>query len=165
MLKTTYNMPRLLRRHLLYGLCYFQRWPGNFTQRSYSSKSTPLSPPTETPGPAKSASTNTSKDLKLRNKERLKQAFKEYGASIVAFHVGISIISLGGFYVLVYSGINLVPVLQFLGISSPAIAEKIATGSTFVVAYAVHKVFAPARISITLTALPFIIRYFRSKRP
>lgn len=37
----------------------------------------------------------------LSKKEQLKRAFKEYGATIVVFHVGISLISLGGFYLLV----------------------------------------------------------------
>lgn len=40
-------------------------------------------------------------DKQLSKKEQLKRAFKEYGATIVAFHVGISLISLGGFYLLV----------------------------------------------------------------
>ncbi|KAH8272211.1 hypothetical protein KR018_011735, partial [Drosophila ironensis] len=96
-------------------------------------------------------------------KEQLKRAFKEYGATIVAFHVGISLISLAGFYAVLSSGINVVPMLELLGITSSAVAEKVATGSTFVVAYAVHKVFAPARISITLGSTPFIVRYLRTK--
>ncbi|XP_044317412.1 uncharacterized protein LOC108043140 isoform X2 [Drosophila rhopaloa] len=133
------------------------------TRRSYSTQSTSQSSATKSSAPSKSVSTETSGGEKFNKKEQLKRAFKEYGVSIVAFHVGISLISLGGFYVLVSSGINLVPVLEFLGIASPAIAEKVATGSSFVVAYAVHKVFAPARISITLGAIPFIIRYLRSK--
>ena len=51
----------------------------------------------------------------------------------------------------------------------PYIGEKIsgsdfASGaSTFVVAYAVHKVFAPVRIGITLTSTPFIVKYLRAK--
>ncbi|XP_017075124.2 protein FAM210B, mitochondrial [Drosophila eugracilis] len=110
-----------------------------------------------------SASTGTTTTVKLSKREQLKQAFKEYGATIVAFHVGISVISLGGFYALVSSGINLMPILEYLGIGSSAIAEKISTGSTFVVAFAVHKVFAPARISITLGTTPFIVRYLRAK--
>jgi len=110
-----------------------------------------------------SASTQTTATVKLSKREQLKQAFKEYGATIVVFHVVISVISLGGFYLLVSSGINLMPILEFLGIGSSAIAEKVATGSTFVVAFAVHKIFAPARISITLGTTPFIVRYLRSK--
>ncbi|XP_033154197.1 uncharacterized protein LOC117137078 isoform X1 [Drosophila mauritiana] len=117
-----------------------------------------------TQSPMRNSSTNTSTGAKLSKSEQLKKAFKEYGAPIVAFHVGISLISLGGFYVLVSSGINLVPALEWIGISSSAILEKVATGSTFVVAYAVHKVFAPARISITLGSVPFLVRYIRSKK-
>ncbi|XP_043663154.1 protein FAM210B, mitochondrial [Drosophila teissieri] len=110
-----------------------------------------------------SASTETATTLKLTKREQLKRAFKEYGATIVVFHVVISVISLGGFYALVSSGINLVPILEYLGVGSSAFAEKVATGSTFVVAFAVHKIFAPARISITLGTTPFIVRYLRSK--
>lgn len=42
---------------------------------------------------------------------------------------------------------------------------KIASSNAgiFVVAYAVHKVFAPVRLGITLTATPFIVRYLRNK--
>lgn len=36
-----------------------------------------------------------------------------------------------------------------------------AGASTFVVAYGFHKIFAPVRISITLGAAPFIVRYLR----
>lgn len=41
--------------------------------------------------------------------------------------------------------------------------SKIATSNagTFVLAYAVHKFFAPFRIAVTLTATPFIVRYLR----
>ncbi|KAK7068293.1 hypothetical protein SK128_012896 [Halocaridina rubra] len=42
-----------------------------------------------------------------------------------------------------------------------ATTRTAAGAATFVVAYAVHKVFAPARIGITLTATPFIVRYLR----
>lgn len=38
---------------------------------------------------------------KLSQRERLKRAVKEYGTTVIVFHVGISLVSLGGFYVLV----------------------------------------------------------------
>lgn len=42
------------------------------------------------------------------------------------------------------------------------ISGTVATNTgTFVTAYAIHKVFAPVRISITLAATPFIVRYLR----
>lgn len=43
---------------------------------------------------------------------------------------------------------------------APKFAEN---ASTFIIAYAVHKVFAPVRISITLASTPFIVRYLRNK--
>lgn len=44
------------------------------------------------------------------------------------------------------------------------VSDNIATGaSTFVIAYAVHKLFAPIRISITLVSAPLIVRYLRNK--
>jgi hypothetical protein len=61
-----------------------------------------------------------------------------------------------------FSGIDLVGILEKLGVGQAFLESKLAAGaSTFVVAYAVHKVFAPVRIGITLTATPFIVRYLR----
>lgn len=60
----------------------------------------------------------------------------------------------------------MVAVLEYLGFGSTSstVSSDVASGaSTFVVAYAVHKVFAPIRISITLVSVPFIVRYLRSK--
>lgn len=42
----------------------------------------------------------------------------------------------------------------------PKFAEN---ASTFVIAYAIHKIFAPLRISITLGSTPFIVRFLRKK--
>jgi hypothetical protein len=56
------------------------------------------------------------------------------------------------------SGLDVVYLLDKIGLGSHAAA---AGASTFVVAYAVHKVFAPVRISITLGSAPFIVRYLR----
>lgn len=57
-------------------------------------------------------------------------------------------------------------ILNYLGFgsTSTAVSSDVASGaSTFVVAYAVHKVFAPFRISITLVSAPFIVRFLRNK--
>lgn len=51
-----------------------------------------------------------------------------------------------------------------LGVSEKFTLNQAAIGgSTFVVAYAVHKVFAPVRIAITLSTTPFLVRYLRGK--
>lgn len=64
------------------------------------------------------------------------------------------------------SGLDMVAILEYLGLGSTSstISNNVTSGaSTFVVAYAIHKVFAPFRISITLISAPFIVRYLRNK--
>nr|XP_009682301.1 PREDICTED: protein FAM210B [Struthio camelus australis] len=59
-------------------------------------------------------------------------------------------------------GVDMTAVLFKLGFSESSLQSKMAAGtSTFVLAYAVHKLFAPVRISITVVSVPFIVRYFR----
>lgn len=58
----------------------------------------------------------------------------------------------------IYSGVDVAILLEKEGFKPNDVA---AGASTFVVAYAFHKVFAPVRISITLGATPFIVRYLR----
>ncbi|XP_051986671.1 protein FAM210B, mitochondrial [Xyrauchen texanus] len=94
--------------------------------------------------------------------QQLRKVFKEYGAVGVSFHIGISLISLGIFYLAVSSGIDMAAVLCKVGFSESVVQSKMAAGtSTFVLAYAVHKLFAPVRISITLVSVPLIVRYLR----
>ncbi|XP_047439621.1 protein FAM210B, mitochondrial isoform X2 [Mugil cephalus] len=94
--------------------------------------------------------------------QQLKKVFKEYGAVGVCFHIGISLMSLGMFYLLISSGIDMAAVLCKVGFSESVVQSKMAAGtSTFVLAYAIHKLFAPVRISITLVSVPLIVRYFR----
>ncbi|XP_034441524.1 protein FAM210B, mitochondrial isoform X1 [Hippoglossus hippoglossus] len=94
--------------------------------------------------------------------QQLKKVFKEYGAVGVCFHVGISLMSLGMFYLLISSGFDMAAVLCKLGFSEAVVRSKMAAGtSTFVLAYAIHKLFAPVRISITLVSVPLIVRYLR----
>jgi len=60
------------------------------------------------------------------------------------------------------SGIDVVGLLGKVGVGQSILESKIATGTgTFVIAYAVHKVFAPVRMATTLAATPLIARYLR----
>ncbi|EDS30582.1 conserved hypothetical protein [Culex quinquefasciatus] len=98
----------------------------------------------------------------VSRKDRLKKAVKEYGSTVIVFHVGISLASLGACYLLVSSGIDVVALLERFGWGDSALASKAGAGAgTFVIAYAIHKVFAPVRISITLGATPLIVRALR----
>ncbi|XP_043932737.1 protein FAM210B, mitochondrial [Protopterus annectens] len=110
----------------------------------------------ESEGPSRSGEGKSNKT------QQLKRVFKEYGAVGVSFHVGISLISLGIFYMAVSSGLDMTAILFKLGFSEAVVQSKMAAGtSTFVLAYAIHKMFAPVRISITVVSVPLLVRYFR----
>ncbi|KAJ8951870.1 hypothetical protein NQ318_019846 [Aromia moschata] len=110
----------------------------------------------------------------LTTREKLRKAVKEYGATVIVFHVGISLASLGTCYLLVSSrnlsitskklspGSGRDESVRSLGHDRVA-DEKPSSDErgTFAVAYAVHKVFAPVRITVTLASVPLIVRYLR----
>ncbi|XP_036179709.1 protein FAM210B, mitochondrial [Myotis myotis] len=115
-----------------------------------------------------SKTTTTVSDLskteekKQSKSQQLKKVFQEYGAVGVSVHIGISLVSLGMFYMVVSSGVDMSAILLKLGFKESLVQSKMAAGtSTFVVAYAIHKLFAPVRISITLVSVPLLVRYFR----
>lgn len=101
--------------------------------------------------------------IKMTGKEKIKRAIKEYGATVIVFHVGISLLSLGACYVLVSRGVDVASFLKTIPWLGEGSTVNVADASTFVVAYAIHKVFAPVRISVTLASAPLIVRYLRSK--
>lgn len=62
-----------------------------------------------------------------------------------------------------FSGVNIVEILKYFHIGEGTLSKVASSNAgTFVIAYAVHKCFAPIRIGITLTATPFIVRYLRN---
>ncbi|XP_020774221.2 protein FAM210B, mitochondrial [Boleophthalmus pectinirostris] len=114
------------------------------------------------PSPPPDSSPPAPEGGKPNKTQQLKKVFKEYGAVGVSFHICMSLMSLGMFYLLVSSGIDMAALLCKMGFSETVVQSKMAAGtSTFVLAYAIHKLFAPVRISITLVSVPLIVRHFR----
>lgn len=103
------------------------------------------------------------KKQELSRKDKLKLAIKEYGSTVIIFHVSISLVSLGTCYMLVSNGVDVESLLNSIGFSSEKASKLATTSGTFVASYAIHKMLAPVRISITLGATPFIVRYLRQK--
>lgn len=67
------------------------------------------------------------------------------------------------FKICLCSGVDITKIFTLLGLEDKITNSKLAANTgTFVAAYAVHKLLAPVRISITLGATPFIVRYLRS---
>ncbi|OWR44928.1 hypothetical protein KGM_214210 [Danaus plexippus plexippus] len=106
---------------------------------------------------------STETDSSLSAKDKLKRAVKEYGSTVIIFHVTISLLSLGGCYILVSSGVDVTALLKYFNMTEGPLSTAVASNTgTFVIAYGIHKIFAPARIAVTLTATPFIVRYLRN---
>ncbi|XP_027849628.1 protein FAM210B, mitochondrial-like [Aphis gossypii] len=104
------------------------------------------------------------KPAELTPREKLKIAAKEYGSVLIGFHVGISLISLGSVYFFISNGVDVQQWIGWMGMSNANENTKIVAGaSQFIIAYAIHKSFAPVRISITLISVPLIVRYLRMK--
>jgi len=104
------------------------------------------------------------KPSELTPREKLKIAAKEYGSVLIVFHVGISLISLGSVYFFIRNGVDVQQWIGWMGLSNANENTKIVAGaSQFIIAYAIHKSFAPVRISITLISVPLIVRYLRTK--
>lgn len=104
------------------------------------------------------------KSSDLTPREKFKKAVKEYGSVLIVFHVGISLISLGTVYFFISYGVDVQQWIGWMGMSNANENTKIVAGaSQFIIAYAIHKSFAPVRISITLVSVPLIVRYLRAK--
>lgn len=101
-------------------------------------------------------------EVQLTPSQKLKQAVKDYGATVMVFHISMALASLGLFYTLVSCGLDVPKFLRLIGVEESIIQGKLAGGATtFVMAYAIHKAFAVVRIGITLTCTPLIVRHLR----
>merc|ERR1712126_458493 len=95
----------------------------------------------------------------LTRAARLKRAVAEYGVVVPVFHVSLALTSLGLLYALVSAGVDFDWLFSRFGVES----NRLATGvSTFALAYAVHKLFAPLRIGITLSVAPLLVKWMRA---
>ncbi|XP_039199210.1 protein FAM210B, mitochondrial [Crotalus tigris] len=161
-LETPATKPRQLRPQIAWHATKSDSPAGGEESRGGGPRSN-LAPP-KTPGTSSENLTDPSQEngKKPNKSHQLKKIFKEYGAVGVTFHIGISLISLGMFYLVVSSGVDMTTILFKLGFDEALVRSKLAAGtSTFVLAYAIHKLFAPVRISITVVSVPFLVRYFR----
>ncbi|KAK2585922.1 hypothetical protein KPH14_010506 [Odynerus spinipes] len=102
--------------------------------------------------------------LVQNRKEALKILVRDYGQIAILFHVGISLISLGICYVSIISGVDLTSIIEtFVDTSNEKVIKILNTSSGFVLAYAVHKLFAPLRLAATCSITPLLVNYLRKK--
>ncbi|XP_015432569.1 PREDICTED: uncharacterized protein LOC107188738 [Dufourea novaeangliae] len=97
----------------------------------------------------------------LSKKEKFKILIKDYGRTVIVFHIGISLISLGACYTAVISGLDLTPLAKYFVEGNEQLEKVLSNSSSFLLAYTVHKLLAPIRISITLAVTPFLVKKLR----
>lgn len=102
---------------------------------------------------------NSRSDRRRSFQMRIRGLVRAYGSTALIFYTTISTTSLATFYLLVSYGVDVQAALTYLGISQ---TSRLASGaSTFVIAYACHKILLPVRLAITATGTPLIVRYLR----
>ncbi|KAF6198342.1 hypothetical protein GE061_008090 [Apolygus lucorum] len=99
-------------------------------------------------------------DKPLTNRQKLKLFMRDYGSTVIVFHITQSLALLGIIYAAFSIGLDMTWVVEKLGLEGKY-SSTAAGASTFVIAYAVNKVLAPLRFAITFSCTPFIVRYLR----
>ncbi|KAN0019127.1 hypothetical protein ACTFIU_002329 [Dictyostelium citrinum] len=93
---------------------------------------------------------------KLSTGEKIKYMFKKYGKLALIVHFGIYFATMGGFYLLFSSGVDINNVLDFLHIPRNAVNPSL---GAFAVAFACTKISTVVRTPITLITVPLLARY------
>jgi len=104
---------------------------------------------------------------------RFKIAAKHYGPMFVVVHIAVSLISLGICYCIVIFGVDITKIIPhffspkldtdtFMRIP-PKWAEYAAEGSYFLIAYGIHKLLMPVRLTISLGATGLLVKFLRAK--
>ena len=105
---------------------------------------------------------------RLTHVERLKRIIQNYGATAVVLHIALSLTSLGFFYCLIYFGFDITSYVNLEKFGETA-AKVMAGSGTFAVAYALHKMIMPIRVTATVFLTPVVVRQLRAigiiKRP
>ncbi|XP_029157782.1 uncharacterized protein LOC114930188 [Nylanderia fulva] len=130
-------------------------WPSYIVRMSYSTYDS------KTPKGAQKDQATPMAIALMPKRERFRLMLRDYGGTLIAFHVTISLISLGCCYMVVISGIDVMPFVQKWTSGNEQISNILKTSTDFVIAYTIHKLFAPVRISISLTVTPIIVKRLR----
>lgn len=92
--------------------------------------------------------------------QKLKKMFKEYWYVLLPVHISTSAIWLGSFYYMAKSGIDIVPLIEYLGASEIILKPLRSTGAGYwAVTYAFYKLASPARYAVTLGGTTVAINY------
>ncbi|KAM7534850.1 hypothetical protein Aperf_G00000112221 [Anoplocephala perfoliata] len=115
------------------------------------------------PHPTEEEAVNIS-DSKPSLVQRFKNAYKIYGKVLIVVHVVTSVAWLGLFYLIAYSGLDVITVLRGVKlldwVTEPMQARGLGLWATALILY---KVIAPFRYLTTLALTSFVVRLLRSR--
>ncbi|EFN67012.1 Transmembrane protein C20orf108 [Camponotus floridanus] len=97
----------------------------------------------------------------MPKRERFRLMLRDYGGTLLAVHITFSLICLGCCYMVVISGIDVMPFVQKWTNGNEQIDKVLKTSTDFILAYTVHKLLAPIRISFSLSVTPIIVKRLR----
>uniref|UniRef100_G3MLJ0 DUF1279 domain-containing protein n=1 Tax=Amblyomma maculatum TaxID=34609 RepID=G3MLJ0_AMBMU len=96
---------------------------------------------------------------KLNIFQRYKKMFKEYWYVMLPVHIATSIVWFGSFFYLATCGVDVVPLLEFLGLPESVISPLRKSGLNYIAtASAMYKLATPARYTVTLGGTSIAIR-------
>jgi uncharacterized protein YjbJ (UPF0337 family) len=94
--------------------------------------------------------------------KRFQMMYKQYGVVLVGVHVFTSSIWAGIFYYAAANGVNVVPVLQWMGASDAVISPFLLPGvGNAAVTYLMYKLATPVRYTVTIAGTQLAVRYLR----
>uniref|UniRef100_A0A131X7X2 Putative conserved plasma membrane protein n=1 Tax=Hyalomma excavatum TaxID=257692 RepID=A0A131X7X2_9ACAR len=96
---------------------------------------------------------------KLNIFQRYKKMFKEYWYVMLPVHIATSIVWFGSFFYLATCGVDVVPIMEYLGLPESIISPLRKSGLNYIAtASAMYKLATPARYAVTLGGTSIAIR-------
>lgn len=102
-------------------------------------------------------------DKPLNARYRLKLLVRDYGTSAMVVHISISLVSLGLCYTAVSTGLPITEFVHRTGLFTESATKYLTSGSTFGLAYFVHKCLLPLRLMLTTIITPMLVQTLRHK--
>ncbi|KAF2366673.1 protein of unknown function DUF1279 [Trinorchestia longiramus] len=96
---------------------------------------------------------------------RFKLMYRQYWYVLLPVHGATSIVWYGSFFLAAKNGVEIVPLLEAMGVTSEKILGvlKDSNAGYYAIAYAMYKVATPARYTVTLGCTTFSINYLKNK--
>lgn len=101
-------------------------------------------------------------ESKLTLYQRFKKAYKEHAKILVGVHLVTSAVWFGSFFYAAHMGVDIIPLLQKLGLSEKIITPfRSSSLGDVALAYLMYKLATPARYTVTLAGTNYAIKFFR----